>query len=135
MEYPFFSVPPVGTITVVFPAFIASRVSSHVNSSMNTVSGACVGVLLAGAVVIVAGTARSASPSPSGTAPASAFWSGRGFGLLARDGAGRQPLDLCERVVDLDLQQRLADLRGRLRLVVAADAVVLVVVTGGAGPP
>ena len=53
MWYPFFSVPPVGTITVVFPAFIASRVSSQVSSSMNTVSGARVGVLPAGAVSIV----------------------------------------------------------------------------------
>src|SRR5687767_2823158 len=53
MWYPFFSVPPIGTINTVLPAFIASRFSSHVSSSTNTVSGALVGVLLAGAVVIV----------------------------------------------------------------------------------
>ena len=81
MWYPFFSVPPVGTITVVLPAFIASRVSSHVSSSMNTVSGGRVGVLLAGAVSIVgsSGPARSAG----GRAAAAAAAAATALGLAA----------------------------------------------------
>src|SRR5687768_14469444 len=50
-------------MNTVLPAFIASRFSSHVSSSMNTVSGALVGVLLAGAVIMV---------GPVGAA--AAFW-------------------------------------------------------------
>src|SRR4026209_813446 len=38
---PFCSVPPVGMMMVILPAAIASRHSTHVQSSRNTVSGAC----------------------------------------------------------------------------------------------
>src|ERR1051325_5548601 len=38
---PFCSVPPVGMMIVVLPAAMASRTSTHVMSSRNTVSGAC----------------------------------------------------------------------------------------------
>ena len=74
---------------------------------------------------------RAAAATASATAPP-AFGRCRRFGLLSRDRAGHQPFDLRERVVDLDLQERLAEFGRRLRLVVAADAVVLVVVAGQA---
>src|SRR2546426_4573344 len=38
---PFCSVPPIGTMVVVFPARMIARSSVHVSSSRNTVSGGC----------------------------------------------------------------------------------------------
>ena len=120
MWYPFFSVPPVGTITVVFPAFSASRVSSHVSSSMNTVSGACVGVLLAGAVVMVGGNfaRRSASvrdrlfAAATAAAPAAACRSRAGrFGLLPRDGSGHQAL-ICANALSILICSRAFPISG-----------------------
>ena len=111
-------------MNTVLPAFIASRVSSHVSSSMNTVSGALVGVIDAGAVFIV-GSSDGRGP-PARLAAAAAATAAlrrlrRGDRRLA---AVVHALDLRDREIDLDLQQRLADFRRRLALVVAADAVV-----------
>src|SRR3989442_11049765 len=38
---PFCSVPPIGTMMVVFPSWMTARSSIHVSSSRNTVSGGC----------------------------------------------------------------------------------------------
>ena len=46
---PFCSVPPIGTMTVVFPARIWSRSSVQVSSSRNTVAGAAAGTPVAAA--------------------------------------------------------------------------------------
>ena len=113
MWYPFFSVPPVGTITVVLPAFSASRVSSHVNSSMKTVSGACDGVP-AGAVSNVgrrgpAGCGAALAAATAAAAPTAATATAAAAPASATVGRLAVPaisLDLRERVVDLDLQER-----------------------------
>ena len=122
MWYPFFSVPPVGMMTVVFPAFSASRVSSQVSSSMKTrvrrlrrcLAGAVPWSSSAESCAVRRRERRAPRPAASAASatppPAAAFGRRRRFGLLPRDRAGHQPFDLRDRVVDLDLQERLADL-------------------------
>ena len=97
---------------------------------MNTVSALSVGVMAAGAVFIVGSSdavlRRLPPPRPPPAALRRLRLGHRRFAAVVH------ALDLRERQIDLDLQQRLADFGRRLALVVAADAVVRIVVAGQA---
>ena len=100
---------------------------------MNTVSGGRVGVLPAGGgqhrrlrrTGRLAAAARAAAAAPATTALLRR-------GRHGRLGAARHPLDLRQRVVDLDLQQLRPTSGDDFAWLIAAHAVVLVVVAGQA---